>query len=412
MEQGFFEVVSRERFEELLRGFPLLETETVPLERCHGRILAQDLAAPEDLPALARSCMDGFAVRARDVFGASGGGPAYLELAGEIAVDRAPDFALSPGTCARIPTGGALPEGADAVVMVEQTHEMSGTVEVRKSLAPGDNVMLQGEDVQAGGLALEAGRLLRVPEVGLLAALGLLEAPVRRRARVDVLSTGNEVVPVSARPRPGQVRDVNSLALACLAQEAGAEARTRGILPDRLETLRTALLESLDASDCVLLSGGSSVGVRDLTVAALGTLPEAAVLAHGVALSPGKPTILARVGGKPVIGLPGQVASAQVVMLVLVQPFLRHLMGDARAFDRSRRVLRQAELARNLASKPGREDYVRVRLEEREGQPPLAHPLPGKSGLLKTLLQAQGLVAVPADREGLYAGAAVDVWLL
>ena len=412
MEQGFFEVVSRERFEELLRGFPLLETETVPLERCHGRILAQDLAAPEDLPALARSCMDGFAVRARDVFGASGGGSAYLELAGEIAVDRAPDFALSPGTCARIPTGGALPEGADAVVMVEQTHEMSGTVEVRKSLAPGDNVMLQGEDVLAGGLALEAGRLLRVPEVGLLAALGLLEAPVRRRARVDVLSTGNEVVPVSARPKPGQVRDVNSLALACLAQEAGAEARTRGILPDRLETLRTALLESLDASDCVLLSGGSSVGVRDLTVAALETLPEAAVLAHGVALSPGKPTILARVGGKPVIGLPGQVASAQVVMLVLVQPFLRHLMGDASAFDRSRRVLRPAELARNLASKPGREDYVRVRLEEREGRPPLAHPLPGKSGLLKTLLQAQGLVAVPADREGLYAGAAVDVWLL
>ena len=412
MEQGFFEVVSRERFEELLRGFPLLETETVPLERCHGRILAQDLAAPEDLPALARSCMDGFAVRARDVFGASGGGPAYLELAGEIAVDRAPDFALSPGTCARIPTGGALPEGADAVVMVEQTHEMSGTVEVRKSLAPGDNVMLQGEDVLAGGLALESGRLLRVPEVGLLAALGLLEAPVRRRARVDVLSTGNEVVPVSARPKPGQVRDVNSLALACLAQEAGAEARTRGILPDRLETLRTALLESLDASDCVLLSWGSSVGVRDLTVAALETLPEAAVLAHGVALSPGKPTILARVGGKPVIGLPGQVASAQVVMLVLVQPFLRHLMGDARAFDRSRRVLRPAELARNLASKPGREDYVRVRLEEREGRPPLAHPLPGKSGLLKTLLQAQGLVAVPADREGLYAGAAVDVWLI
>lgn len=412
MEQGFFEVVSRERFEELLRGFPLLETETVPLEGCHGRVLAQDLAAPEDLPALARSCMDGFAVRARDVFGASGGGPAYLELAGEIAVDRAPDFALSPGTCARIPTGGALPGGADAVVMIEQTHEMSGTVEVRKSLAPGDNVMLQGEDVRAGGLALEAGRLLRVPEVGLLAALGLLEAPVRRRARVDVLSTGNEVVPVSARPRPGQVRDVNSLALACLARDAGAEARTRGILPDRLETLRTALLESLDASDCVLLSGGSSVGVRDLTVAALGTLPEASVLAHGVALSPGKPTILARVGGKPVIGLPGQVASAQVVMLVLVQPFLRHLMGDVSAFDRSRRVLRQAELARNLASKPGREDYVRVRLEEREGRPPLAHPLPGKSGLLKTLLQAQGLVAVPADREGLYAGAAVDVWLL
>lgn len=412
MEQGFFEVVSRERFEELLRGFALLETETVPLERCQGRVLAQDLAAPEDLPALARSCMDGFAVRARDVFGAGESAPAYLELAGEIAVDRAPDFALSPGTCARIPTGGAMPQGADAVVMVEQTHEMSGTVEVRKSLAPGDNVMLQSEDVLAGAVALEAGRLLRVPEVGLLAALGLLEAPVRRRARVDVLSTGNEVVPVSARPRPGQVRDVNSLALACLAQDAGAEARTRGILPDRLETLRTALLESLDASDCVLLSGGSSVGVRDLTVAALETLPEAAVLAHGVALSPGKPTILARVGGKPVIGLPGQVASAQVVMLVLVQPFLRHLMGDASAFDRSRRVLRQAELARNLASKPGREDYVRVRLEEREGRPPLAHPLPGKSGLLKTLLQAQGLVAVPADREGLYAGAAVDVWLL
>jgi len=412
MEQGFFQVLSRAAFEDLLRSFPPLAAETLPLDQCLGRVLAHDLAAPEDLPPRPRSCMDGYALRARDVFGSSESAPAYLEIAGEIAVDRAPDFELAAGTCARIPTGGVLPEGADAVLMVEHGHEMSGTLEARRSLAPGENVMLAGEDVRAGDVALAAGTLLRVPELGLLAALGVAEVAVRRRVRVAVLSTGNEIVPPGATPRPGQVRDVNSLALACLAREAGAEAATLGIAPDRLEALRAALLAALETSDCVLLSGGSSVGSRDLTVAALGSLPDSEILAHGVALSPGKPTILARVGGTPVLGLPGQVTSAQVVMLVLVQPFLRHLMGRADAFDPLQRPVRPAELARNLASKPGREDYVRVRLEPRGGALPLAHPLPGKSGLLKTLLQAQGLVAVQADREGLYAGAAVDVWLI
>ncbi len=412
MAQFFFEVVSRLAFQELLRSFPVLPPLDADLELGHGLALARDVIAPHDLPPAPRSCMDGFAVAARDVFGASESSPAYLELAGEVHIEQAPDFRLQSGTCGRIPTGGILPRGADAVVMEEQAEEHGGTVEVRKSLAPGDNVMLQAEDARGGEPALRAGVTLRPAEIGLLAALGLSTVKVVRRARVAVISTGNELVPVSATPEPGQVRDVNSPALCAMAREAGASPLARGIVPDRLEDLARALAQALEQSDAVLLSGGSSVGVRDLTIAALKSLPGSSVLAHGVAISPGKPTILAKVGAKPVLGLPGQVASAQVVMQILVQPFLRHLMGHARAFEPSLRPTVRAELARNTASRQGREDYVRVRLEHRPGRPPLAHPVLGKSGLLKTLILAHGLMPIAAESEGLYAGSGVDVLLL
>jgi molybdopterin molybdotransferase len=204
---------------------------------------------------------------------------------------------------------------------------------------------------------------------------------------------------------------VNSHALAALASEAGAEARAYGIAPDRKDELTAALARARTECDLVLVSGGSSVGVRDLTVEVLASLG-AEILAHGVAISPGKPTILARLDGKPVLGLPGQITSAQVVMLVFGQPLLRHLAGQSRAFDPALRPRRKAELARNLASKPGREDHVRVFLEERPGGLPLAHPRTGKSGLVRTMVEAHGLVTVDARREGLAAGTEVDVWLI
>jgi molybdopterin molybdotransferase len=411
--EKFFRVVSRARFEELLRGFPgLPERETV-LAEAHGLVLARPVVSGEDLPAGDRSCMDGYAVRAADLFGASEGNPAYLEQAAELAVDTVADFELASGTCARIPTGGFLPRGADAVVMVEHTHPMGGgTIEMRRALAPGENVMLRGEDARAGAEALPAGRLLRAPEIGLLAALGVTRVWTKARPRVGVLSTGDEVVPVEAVPRPGQVRDVNSLTLCGLAREAGFEARSLGLVRDDLAALTDALAQALDQWDVVLVSGGSSVGARDLTVAAIESLPGAEILAHGVDLSPGKPTLLARVGERPILGLPGQVASAQVVMLVLGLPLLRHLAGDGRAFDPARRPLRRAVLARNVASKPGREDYVRVRLDDREDDLPLAHPVLGRSGLLRTLVEAQGLVAIPAPAEGLLGGTEVGVWMV
>jgi molybdopterin molybdotransferase len=228
---------------------------------------------------------------------------------------------------------------------------------------------------------------------------------------VGVLSTGDELVPASATPRPGQIRDVNTAALCSLAAEAGAEALALGIIPDDLPQLAAALTQALTTCDVVLLSGGSSLGARDHTLAAMLAQPDAAILAHGIAMSPGKPTILARVGQKTVLGLPGQVTSAQVVMSVLIKPFLRHLAGDLAALCAAPPPF-VAELSRNIASRPGREDFVRVRLEARPGAVPLAHPLPGKSGLLKTLLEADGLISVPANAEGLYKGALAPVFAL
>ncbi len=413
MKQGFFKVVGREKFLELVAALPPLGSETISLDQCLGRVLAADLISPEDLPLTDRSSMDGYAVRAADVFGAGEGNPAYLECSGDVAVSEFPNFKIEPGHCARIPTGGCLPEGADGVVMVEHAQEMGpGTVEVRKSLAPGENVMLKGEDAAKGKVALSAGTRIRIQEAGLLAALGVTELEACVRPRAGILSTGDEVQPVDSEPVPGKVRDVNSHTVRCMVEAAGGVAGFYGIVPDDLESLLLVLKKALAENDVVFLSGGSSVGTRDLTIQAIESLPDSRILAHGVSISPGKPTILARVGNRTVMGLPGQTASAQVVMLVLGQPLLRFIGRDSRAFDPLIRPVRRAVLARNLASKQGREDYVRVALEQGEGSLPLAHPVLGKSGLMRTLVRSHGLVTVPETSEGLYSGSEVDVWLI
>lgn len=413
MPQGFLKTLSRAQFQELLLTFPPVGVETVPFHRARNRMLAEDLVSPEDLPAGPRSSMDGYALRAADAFGAGESSPAYLECVRALEVNEFPDFALAPGQCAWIPTGGFLPEGADSVVMVEYTQEIgAGTIEVRQSVAPGENVMERGEDAAACQTILTAGSRLRTQEVGLLAALGLSAVRVHRRPRAAILSTGDELVPVEATPAPGRIRDVNSHTVACLAEEAGGEPLPCGIVGDDLERLARALQDALEHSDVVFLSGGSSKGTRDHTIAALESLAGAEILAHGVRISPGKPTILARVAGKAVVGLPGQVGSAQVVMTVLGQPFLRHLAGDREAFAGRLRPLRRARLARNLESRQGREDFVRVRLVPGEDGLVLAHPVLGKSGLLRTLLLSDGLLVIPADVEGFRAGEDVDVWVL
>ncbi len=412
MEHGFFRVITSTRFCELLRTFQPTAAEVLPLEECLGRILAEDILSGEDIPALDRSCMDGYALRAADTFGASEGNPAYVELVRSAAIDEVVSRPLRSGECMGIATGGSLPPGADAVLMVEHTQMLGdSTVEIRKTVTPGENVMLRGEDVGQGQVALPAGRRLRPQDVGLMAAIGRLSASVYRRPRCGIISTGDELVPVESTPRPGQIRDVNSHTLACMARQAGAQARSLGLVPDRREELESALVRSLAENDAVFISGGSSIGTRDLTIEVLESLADSEILAHGVSISPGKPTILARVGGKPVLGLPGQVTSAQIVMLVFGQPLLEHLGGDVGAFDPARRIMRPARLGANLSSKPGREDYVRVRLEEQNGEL-VAVPRLGKSGLLRTMLDADGLVCLPASLEGMRAGQDVDVWIL
>jgi molybdopterin molybdotransferase len=386
--------------------FAATACEAVPLDQALERVLAQPVAADQDIPGFTRSTMDGFAVAAASTFGASEGNPAYLNITGSVAMGEETDLTVGPGAAVRIATGGMLPDGADAVVMVEHTDQLDETtIEVYKSVAPGQNMVARGEDVAAGSQVLAAGTRLRPQELGLLAALGQERVMVHRRPRVGIISTGDEVVDIRTEPRVGQIRDMNAYSLAGQAERCGAVTRSYGIVADDAAKLKHSCAAALDENDMVLLTGGSSVGMRDFTIDILNASPDTEVLVHGISISPGKPTILARSGGKAVWGLPGHVTSAMVVFAAVVKPFLEHV-GGLRTGRTAARCL--ARLTRNVASAQGREEYLRVRLELRDGDL-TADPLLGKSGLIRTMVQADGLVAVPKDTEGLEAGAVVEV---
>jgi molybdopterin molybdotransferase len=409
----FFRLKTREEVLALYSRFGPVGVETAALAQAVGRVAAAPVPAPEEVPAFLRATMDGYAVRARDTFGAGVGAPQYLAIKGEVPMGGAPEEDVGPGTALRVPTGAMLPPGADAVVMVEFTQEHpDGTLEVRKPVAPGENVLKPGEDVRRGEALLAPGTRLRPQEIGLLAALGVTRVRVYRRPRVAILSSGDEIVPLAQQPGPGQVRDCNAYLLAAQMAQWGGTADIKGIIPDEFALLKTALTAAVKEADLILISGGSSVGVRDLTLTAIQALPGAAILAHGVALRPGKPTILASLGEadpKPLLGLPGHPASAAVVMEVLGRPLMGRLAGLSDTGPHWGRTV-SARLSRNLAGASGREDYVRVRLRP-EGDTLWADPILGPSGLLSPLVKGDGLVMIPLVVEGLLKGEAVTVQL-
>jgi molybdopterin molybdotransferase len=414
MEQGFFQVISVDEFLNRLRRFrPVERVQRLPIAEAAGRTLGLDITAEEDVPPFSRSCMDGYAVRAADTFGAGEFQPVYLQAVQPVAMGSLPDFTLRPGQCSPIATGAALPEGADAVIMIEHTVDFgSGDIEIQRSLAPGDNVLLQGEDSRRGEVQLQAGVRLEAQQIGLLAALGQPEVTLVDCPRVGVISTGDEIVPIESTPPPGCIRDINSTTLSAWTRRSGSLPIGYGLVPDQPQALRERLEEALGDCDCVFISGGSSVGTRDVTLEVLEGLAQESILAHGVALSPGKPTILADIAGTPVFGLPGQVTSAQVVFFVLCQPFLRYLSGQTRGYPHYLWPRLTARLSRNLPSTLGRDDYIRIKLTPSADGSLRADPLLGKSGLLNTLLQADGLACIPSDTEGLDRGSLIDVWLL
>ena len=406
----FFRLKTIAEVLELIGQFTPLDSEPVSLAAAWNRVLAEAVVAKADVPEFARSTMDGYAVRARDTFGAGPGNPAWLKVIGEVAMGEEARLPLAAGQVQRIATGGMLPPGADAVVMLEYTQEMGDqTLEVYRTVAPLENVVQRGEDVLAGSMLLPAGLRLRPQDVGLLAALGVPKVLVRRRPRVAIIGTGDEIVPLEAALKPGQMRDANSYALAAQVAAVGGDPILLGLVPDRLKVLVDRLQEAIRTADVILLSGGSSVGARDLAIAAIQSFPEAEILVHGVAISPGKPTILARIGSKPLFGLPGHPVSAMVVMEVLVRPLLERLLGHT-GLDKSWGQIVQATLTRNLASTPGREDFIRVRLQ-REGDTLWAEPVLGKSGLISTMVKADGLLRIPLNIEGLEKGELVEVFL-
>lgn len=405
--KAFFDVMDIDAVLALKERFEPVGAGLIPLEQALGRFLAEDLVADRDLPGFDRATMDGYAVSAASTYGASEGNPAYLNLVGAVGMGQTPDHRVGPGQASRIATGGMLPQGADAVVMIEHAEAIDDTtLEVYRSVAPGQHVVARDEDAARGEVLLPAGRRLRAQEIGLLAACGCVSVRVFDVPRVGIISTGDEVVPVTAEPAPGQVRDVNAYTLASLVAQAGGAPVRYGIVKDRYDDLLAVCRRALAETDLVLVSGGSSVGTRDLTEAVLSALSESSILVHGVSISPGKPTILARCGTKAFWGLPGHVTSAMVVFMVLVRPFLIHIGGGAAETP----IRVRARLARNVASAQGRVDYVRVRLMEKEGRL-WAEPILGASGLIRTMIAADGLMAVDLNSEGLERGAEVEVLL-
>ena len=409
--KGFFQLISSREFLDLFQRFSPLDEETLPSGQTAGRILARDVRAPEQLPPFSRSTMDGFAVRARDTFGCSESEPALLTITGEIDMGTSGRaISLSPGKTARIWTGGELAEKADAVVMVEYTHIIDETtIEVFRPVAPGENIIRAGEDTEREQVILTRGRKLRPQDLGVLAGLGIPSVTVYRRPVVAILSTGDELVDPEQQPGPGQIRDINSTTLAALVEETGCIGAQYGIFPDELDTMFSACRNALAEADMVLLSGGSSVGRRDFTLQVLERLENSELLAHGVAIRPGKPTILASQGNKAIFGLPGHVASAMVVFYLFVRPLLRRFSGMTTDLGL---LPVQAVTGEQIPSAIGREEYVRVQLI-REGDDllPIALPVYGKSGLLTPLVRADGLLVIARDSEGLDKGSSARVLL-
>ena len=383
-----------------------LVTVDVPTDEALGRILAESITAPAPLPSFARCTMDGYAVQAADTFGANESLPAYLSIIGEIIMGQESPFSVSHAQAALVYTGGVLPTGADAVVMVERTQKMDETtLEVLRPVAPGENVLHVGEDVKPGDPLFETGHQLRPQDLGGLMALGITAVKVFARPRVAIISTGDEVIAPPCIPAPGQIRDVNTYAISGQVSQVGGIPVPGGIIPDDRELLLAAAGKALDEADALIISAGSSVSTRDLTAQVINALGKPGVLVHGIAIRPGKPTILGVCNGKPVIGLPGNPVSAMVVAGLILPPLLGRLRGVPPA-PHCRCIT--AFLTHNLSSVPGREDYVQVRIVAKDGKT-WAEPVFGKSNLIYTLVKSDGLVRIPLNVSGLHQGEQVDV---
>jgi len=395
----------------LEQDLKVIQSESIPIEKAYGRVLWSDIVSPENLPGFTRSTMDGYAVVSADTFGASDTMPVYLEVKGQVLMGERPDRSIQRGASLQIPTGGMLPAGADAVVMLEYTNSVDDTmVEIMKTVSPGENVIFADEDVKKGQTVLRRGQRLRPQEIGALAGLGILRVDVFRKPIVAIIGTGDEVVPPDRAVSAGKVRDINSYNLAGLIHGCNAVPVKKGIVSDELEMLRHVVQEAASVSDMVLITGGSSVGTKDYTARVIDELGNPGVLFHGVAMKPGKPLIGGVVDGVPVFGLPGHPAAITVCFETFVEPLLICMSGEKpNPHKPSRRTL-DARFSRNLASSTGREEHIRVCVEKRN-EVLWAVPILGKSGLVMTLVQADGIVIVPMNKSGLYEGEEVEVRL-
>ncbi|MBI3059261.1 MAG: molybdopterin molybdotransferase MoeA [Deltaproteobacteria bacterium] len=409
--KSFFKVVTPEEARRTLLEVAPVGAEKIATLQSRGRVLAADLYSQVDLPHFHRAAMDGYAVQAKDTFGASASLPAYLKLVGTVEMGKEATRPLDKGEAMRISTGGMLPPDSDGVVMVEYTEEVGeGMVEIHRGVSPWQNVIQIGDDIKKGEPVFRRGRRLRAHDLGALTGIGISSLSVYKRPKVALISTGDEIVDADTEPLPGQVRNINQHSLAGLIEECGAELKDLGVVRDNRDTLTAALEKALQWADLVLLSGGSSMGARDIAMDAILSLPGAAIFFHGISVSPGKPTIFAKAAGKPLLGLPGYPVSALVIFDLFAAPLIRTLGGEEAATACQFQKTARAILKTNIASQTGREDYVRVSLVKADGRF-YATPLPNKSGAIFTLVKADGMIRIDLNQEGIEQGEEVEVIL-
>jgi molybdopterin molybdotransferase len=411
MAQTFFKVLAPQDALRLLLAVEPVGAERTPSVKGRARVLAEDLHSTVDLPHFHRAAMDGYAVKAKDTFGASQSLPAYLKLAGVVEMGKEARQPLATGEAMRISTGGMMPPDSDAVVMVEYSEEVAGPlVEIHRGVSPWQNVIQIGDDIKKGELVFPRGRRLRPHDIGALTGVGISSIPVYQRPRVALISTGDEIVDADTEPLPGQVRNINQHSLAGLIEECGGELKDWGVIRDDRSELTAAIGAALQWGDLVLLSGGSSMGAKDIALETILSFPDSEFIFHGISIAPGKPTIFAKACGKPILGLPGYPVSALVIFDLFAASLIRRLGGeevdDLQRFSKSVR----ATLKTNIASQIGREDYVRVTLE-RESNRYVATPLPSKSGAIFTLVKADGMVRIEMNQDGLERDEEVEVIL-
>ena len=409
--KGFFKVQTPEELYKKLDRFKALAFERVNIEDSLHRVLSEPIISPINLPEFRRSTVDGFALKAKDTYGASEKNPAILRLVGEIPMGQISNIEVKEGEAVKVATGGMVPKGADAVQMVEFTECVNSyTLHAFKTLSPLENVIQIGEDVKAGERVLREGHLIRPQDIGLMAGMGKTHVHVYLQPRVGIISSGDEIASIENIPAPGEIRDINRYTISSMVKEAGGIPLFLGIAKDRFNHLMEKIEFGLKESDMVVITGGSSVGTLDLTGEVLQIFPRTEILAHGVSIRPGKPTLLADINGKPFLGLPGHPVSAMVIFHFFGKPILKILSGLSREVI-LHQIKVKAKASRNIPSVSGREDYVRVKLEEKGGTL-WAHPVFGKSGAISNLVQANGLIRIGINEEGLEEGEEAEVFLI
>lgn len=407
---NFFNVVTLDKGRELvLEGFNDLkpETEMVHILDAVDRTLAEDILSDINVPDFNRSTMDGYGIVAEDSHGATETIPSILDIMGEIKMGELSDIEIKPGQAVYVPTGAMVPKGATGIIMIENTEKMDeNTLLVYKPISKGENIVYIGDDIKKGETTLSKGRIINAEVVGTLAALGISQVPVYKKPSFYIISTGDEIIDIDEELTAGKIRDINSYALQVLAEKAGGEVVGKSIIKDDYHLLRQEVQKAVELSDIVLISGGSSVGARDYTDKIINSLGGKGVLAHGLSIKPGKPTIIGDYHGKLLIGLPGHPVSSIVVFKALIEHYMDKRLGNNRILP-----FVMATMEYNFPSGPGRETYQMVKLRQEDGKY-YATPTHGKSGMISLLSQSQGYVIMERHEEGINRGEERKVFLL